>query len=355
MTPLTPMTIGIAMSGGVDSTVAASLLRDQGFAVQGFFMLLPLANLGEQQRRVEAVAARLSIPLTLVDLCQPFTDQVIAAFINDYRGGQTPNPCIQCNQGIKFGLFAQAMRAAGMDRIATGHYARVERVGAVPCLARGVDRVKDQSYFLARLSPSQLEAAIFPLSDWTKAQVYQRAQALGFQFRGEESQDVCFLPQGLAAFLSDNGVAARIGPIQALDGTTLGEHRGVWNYTIGQRRGLGLPDATPWYVVGLDGPGNRVIVGKDSDLWQSACTVEDLRWIPAPPPWPWQGRVQLRSRHSPALAELCPAGPDRWQLRFASPQRAITPGQYAVFYQQDRLVGSARISLPGSITGAPCP
>jgi len=352
---MTSLKIGIAMSGGVDSTVAASLLRDQGFTVQGFFMLLPLANLGEQQRRAEEVARQLSISLTLVDLRQPFTDQVVVAFINDYRAGQTPNPCIRCNQGIKFGLFAQAMRAAGMDRIATGHYARVERVGGVPCLARGVDRVKDQSYFLACLSPAQLETAIFPLSDWTKDQVYQRARSLGFQFRGEESQDVCFLPQGLASFLSLNGVAARIGPIQTCDGITLGEHQGVWNYTIGQRRGLGLPDATPWYVIGLDGPGNRVIVGKDSDLWQSVCTVENLRWTPAPPPWPWQGRVQLRSRHSPALAELCPAGPDRWQLRFASPQRAITPGQYAVFYQEDRLVGSARISLPGSITGAPCP
>lgn len=352
---MTPQTIGIAMSGGVDSTVAASLLRDQGFAVQGFFMLLPLANLVEQQRRVEEVAARLSIPLTLVDLRQPFTDQVIAAFINDYRAGQTPNPCIQCNQGIKFGLFAQAMRAAGMDRIATGHYARVERVGGIPFLARGVDRVKDQSYFLARLSPAQLDAAVFPLGDWTKAQVYQRAQSLGFQFRGEESQDVCFLPQGLVPFLSQNGVATRIGPIQTLDQTRLGEHRGVWNYTIGQRRGLGLPDATPWYVVSLDGPGNRVIVGKDRDLFQSACRVEDLRWTPEPRSWPWQGSVQLRSRHSPAPAELSPAGPDRWLLSFSSPQRAITPGQYAVFYQEDRVVGSARISLPGSIPGAPAP
>jgi len=352
---MSPLTIGIAMSGGVDSTVAASLLKDQGFTVRGFFMLLPLANLIEQQRRVEEVARRLSIPLTLVDLRQPFTDQIIAAFINDYRGGQTPNPCIQCNQGIKFGHFAQAMRAAGMDRVATGHYARVERVGGAPVLARGVDRVKDQSYFLARLCPAQLEAVIFPLGDWTKAQVYQRAQSLGFQFRGEESQDVCFLSQGLAPFLSQNGVEERIGPIHALDNTPLGEHRGVWNYTIGQRRGLGLPDATPWYVVGIDGPGNRVIVGKHSDLFQSVCMVQDLHWTPAPPPWPWQGLVQLRSRQSPALAELSPAGPDRWQLRFASCQRAITPGQYAVFYQEDRVVGSARISLPASITGALAP
>ncbi|MBV5319191.1 MAG: tRNA 2-thiouridine(34) synthase MnmA [Desulfobulbaceae bacterium] len=344
--------VGIAMSGGVDSTIAASLLRDQGFAVHGFFMILPLPNLARQLLRVQEVAANLSIPLELIDLRQQFSEQIIGTFINGYLAGQTPNPCVQCNQSIKFGAFAQAMLNAGMNKVATGHYARVQRSGDDCYIARGVDRVKDQSYFLAQLSSAKLQSVLFPLGDWTKAQVYPHAQALGFQFQGEESQDVCFLSQGLSAFLAQHGVQESIGPIVALDGTLLGEHQGIWNYTIGQRRGLGLPDATPWYVVGLDGPGNRVVVGKNSDLQQSACTVHSLRWTPTLPPFPWRGQVQLRSRHTPALGELRPFGPTCWQIIFDIPQRAITPGQYAVFYDDDRVVGSALIAAPGSITGA---
>jgi len=347
--------VGIAMSGGVDSTVAASLLRDQGCAVHGFFMILPLPNLSVQLHRVQEVAANLSIPLTLIDLQEQFSQQVIGTFINGYLAGQTPNPCVQCNQSIKFGAFARAMLSAGMEKVATGHYARVRRIGADCYIERGADPVKDQSYFLAQLSSAQLQSVIFPLGDWTKAQVYQRAQTLGFQFRGEESQDVCFLSQGLPAFLAQNGVREKNGPVVTLDGTRLGEHRGIWNYTIGQRRGLGLPDATPWYVVGLDGPGNRVVVGKNNDLQQSVCSVHSLRWTPALPGFPWRGLVQLRSRHAPAPAELSPSGDDCWQLTFHTPQRAITPGQYAVFYQDNRVVGSAVIAVPGSITGAAAP
>lgn len=347
--------VGIAMSGGVDSTVAASLLRDQGYSVHGFFMVLPLPNLSVQLHRVQEVAANLSIPLTLIDLQQQFSKQVIGAFINGYLAGQTPNPCVLCNQSIKFGAFARTMLSAGMEKVATGHYARVRRIGADCYIERGADPVKDQSYFLAQLSSAQLQSVVFPLGEWTKAQVYQRAQTLGFQFRGEESQDICFLSQGLPAFLAQNGVREKIGPVVTLDGTRLGAHRGIWNYTIGQRRGLGLPDATPWYVAGLDGPGNRVVVGKNNDLQQSACSVHSLRWTPALPRFPWRGLVQLRSRHAPAPAELSPSGVDSWQLTFNTPQRAITPGQYAVFYQDDRVVGSAVIAVPGSITGAAAP
>ena len=335
--------VGVAMSGGVDSTMAASLLQEQGHEVHGFFMLLPLPNLEAQQRRVQEVADRLSIPLTWIDLRRQFAAQVIDYFTKNYHAGLTPNPCIHCNRTIKFALLAHAMLANGMDQVATGHYARIETSDGRFFVARGADRLKDQSYFLARLSSEQLQRVLFPLGSWTKEQVYARATGLGFHFGGEESQDVCFLPQGLPGFLAEQGIGDQTGPVISVDGRQIGEHRGVWHYTIGQRRGLGLPDATPWYVVGLDGSRNRVIVGKQQDLLHSRCTLHALVWMQLPPVQSWRGLVQLRSRHAPALADLRQTGPDAWELVFASPQRAITPGQFAVFYEHDRVLGSAVI------------
>ncbi len=344
---MAPVKVGVAMSGGVDSTMAASLLLEQGFSVQGFFMQLPLARQAALEARVRQVAARLDVPLHLVDLRQPFKSEVIDAFIATYRDGRTPNPCVLCNHRIKFGRLLRAMRDAGMDRMATGHYARIVEEDGHRWIGRGGDDRKDQSYFLARLHADQLESLLFPLGDWSKEEVYRRATALRFEFGGEESQDVCFLEQDLPAFLAEHGLGEQIGPVVTGDGRIIGEHRGVWRYTIGQRRGLGLPDATPWYVVGLDGPGNRVVVGKQEVLWQDRCQLLDLRWTNGAPPLPWHGLVQLRSRHQPALAELSQLGSDTWQLVFDQPQRAITPGQFAVFYQGERVLGSAIIA-PGA-------
>ena len=341
---MTALKVGVAMSGGVDSTMAASLLQEQGHAVHGFFMILPLADLEAQQLRVQEAAERLSLPLTLIDLRQPFTEQVIGYFTQSYHTGLTPNPCIRCNHAVKFGLLAEAMLAAGMERVATGHYARICADGAQQWVGRGADPGKDQSYFLARLSAAQLRPLLFPLGDWTKAQVRERAAALGFQFGGEESQDVCFLDHGLPAFLAGQGLGDAVGPVLTRDGRQIGEHQGVWHYTIGQRRGLGLPDATPWYVVELDGAGNRLIVGKNQDLLRVDCTLQSLAWTQTPPTLPWRGLVQLRSRHTPATAELTRTGPEQWRLVFDAPQRAVTPGQFAVFYADDRVLGSAVIA-----------
>lgn len=335
------------MSGGVDSTMAASLLLEQGFSVQGFFMQLPLPRQAALEARVRQVAARLDVPLHLVDLRQPFNAEVIAPFIATYRDGRTPNPCVLCNHRIKFGRLLQAMRDAGMERMATGHYARIIEKDGFRWIGRGGDGRKDQSYFLSRLHADQLEPLLFPLGDWTKEAVYRRATAQGFAFGGEESQDVCFLEQELPTFLAEHGLGEQAGAVVTSDGRIIGEHRGVWRYTIGQRRGLGLPDATPWYVVSLDGPGNRVVVGKQEVLWQDCCLLHDLRWTNGAPMLPWRGLVQLRSRHQPALAELCQQGGDTWQLIFDQPQRAITPGQFAVFYEGQRVLGSAIIA-PGA-------
>ena len=339
--------IGMAMSGGVDSTVSATLLRGQGYRVEGFFMLLPVEGLEGQVQRVRHLAARLQVPLHLVDLREEFR-RVLRYFVDSYRQGLTPNPCIRCNPEIKFGALFAAMQERGICRMATGHYARVLReTGKMAALHRGLDASKDQSYFLCRLPAAILERIVLPLGSWRKEQVYEQAARLGLTgFDGQESQDVCFLDRDLPSFLRQQGLRESEGEIVSRDGRVLGRHRGIWRYTVGQRRGLGLPDATPWYVLGLDGARNRVIVGKNSDLFSATVLVRDLRWL-APPALPWQGLVQLRSRHRAAPARLVRAGDGRWLIRFNDPQRAITPGQFAVLYQGDRLVASAVIIGPG--------
>jgi tRNA-specific 2-thiouridylase len=335
-----PRKIGIALSGGVDSTTAAALLLEQGFSVQSFFMLL-LPESWQQAAKAQAVADRLGIPFHLVDLRKQFRQQVIAAFAAGYQQGLTPNPCILCNRLIKFGLLFEAMEAEGMEAMATGHYARTEGGG----LRRGLDPGKDQSYFLCRLNAAQLRRLVLPLGAWRKSEVFARAKAMGFsQFKTDgESQDVCFLAgQDLASFLSEEGLEARSGEVVTAEGKVLGSHQGCWKYTVGQRRGLGLPDATPWYVTGLDAANNRVIVGKNEELFQRELLLAEVQWQ-TPPPALWQGRVQLRSRHQAAEARIAPAENGRWKVYFEEAQRAVTPGQFAVFYESDRVVGSGII------------
>lgn len=332
--------VGIALSGGVDSTAAAALLLEQGFAVQGFFMLL-LPDSEKQVGKVQHIADRLGIPLHLIDLREQFQQQIISSFTAAYRQGLTPNPCIVCNRLIKFGLLSEAMAAQGMDAMATGHYARVEdgRLG------RGCDPAKDQSYFLCRLTAAQLARLILPLGVWRKQDVFAQARAMSFNHFEEsgESQDVCFLAgQNLASFLAGQGLEASSGEIMTGDGRLLGRHQGSWKYTVGQRRGLGLPDATPWYVTGLDAASNRVIVGKNEALFRRELLLTDVQWQMEPPE-KWQGRVQLRSRHQAAEARVMPAESGGWRVCFTEPQRAVTPGQFAVLYQDDWVVGSGVI------------
>ncbi|WP_084457077.1 tRNA 2-thiouridine(34) synthase MnmA [Desulfogranum mediterraneum] len=347
----TQTTIGMAMSGGVDSTVAALLLKEQGYRVHGFFMLLPVPELSQQQERVAAVARLLDIPLTLIDLRKAFTATVIHSFIKAYRRGLTPNPCICCNQEIKLGLFMEQLLARGMSKVATGHYARLHKSGNQNLLRRSPDPRKDQSYFLCRLAERQRARLLLPLAGWNKQDTYTRARALGMDFpESQESQDVCFLPRDLPSFLLSQGLSPLAGEIVAPDGSCLGPHQGIWNYTIGQRRGLGIPDATPWYVIGLDARRNRVLVGKEEQLFSSSLRVHGLQWHRRPALFPWQGTVQLRSRHRSARGKLLPLGRGRAQVWFDQPQRAITPGQYAAFYEGDKLVGSGIIEGPQPIT-----
>ncbi|MGV1100430.1 tRNA 2-thiouridine(34) synthase MnmA [Thiovibrio sp. JS02] len=344
--------IAVAMSGGVDSSLTAALLMEQGAEVQGVFMALSQPDLVAQIARVRAVADFLGIPLAVLDLAETFRREVLAYFADSYFAGKTPNPCVVCNRTVKFGrLLAHARLGLGADLLATGHYARIcGRPATGFHLKKGVDAKKDQSYFLACLSQEQLGQLIFPLGGHEKTEVYNLAAQHGFVFQpGEESQDVCFLkdiPVGdfLAGFLSS---PSRPGEIVSVAGRVLGRHRGIQYYTVGQRRGLGIPDQTPYYVIALDHARNRVIVGKDADLWADRLFLREVSWLAgSPPQLPKTYAVKIRYRHQGALAEVSRRIGGGVQVLFTEPQRAITPGQFAVFYQGDEVVGAGEIVAP---------
>lgn len=334
------------MSGGVDSTATALLLKQQ-HRVTGFFMELAQPSLTADRQRVQKIAKRLDIPLHFVDLKDAFTAEVLRPFADSYKHGQTPNPCIICNQTIKFGRFLDHILDQGMDAMATGHYAGIRQQNDQFQLCRGRDEYKDQSYFLARLNQNQLSRIRFPLSEMTKEDAYQLVEQAGFtDFRGRESQDICFLDHGSAGdYLNrELGLAEQLGEIVDSRGHILGKHRGIFHYTIGQRRGLGLPDQTPWYVTRLDAEQNRVVVGKQDELLQSRITVGELLWDGMPPASADQKyEVKLRHCRQGGQATIMLNRPDRAIINFIEPQRAVTPGQFAVIYDGERVAGSGVI------------
>ncbi len=363
-------TIAVAMSGGVDSSTVAALLCARGDSVVGLTMQLwnqrrlpglagdgPIAHRCcslDDVRDARRVAEHLNFPFYVVNFERQFEDAVVRPFVADYLAGRTPIPCAHCNTFLKFDDLIRLALQVGAERLATGHYARVRRnpdSGRYE-LFRALDPAKDQTYFLFGLTQDQLARTEFPLGEMSKSQVRQAArQACLPVAEKPESQEICFVPTGdyarfIEAYLSEQGSATAPAPgeITTPDGKPLGRHDGLHHYTVGQRRGLGLAAGRPLYVIELDTERNRLVVGEDADLQRTVCEVRDVNWIPwEVPPASVEAEVKIRHRHDSARACILPTGPGRARVEFAAPQRAITPGQAAVFYQKDQVLGGGWI------------
>lgn len=350
------------MSGGVDSLRTAILLKEQGNDVFGVHMrFVPPSRSGrwcadtmirQKEGALHGLASRFGLPLTVVDLREAFESHVIEPFLGSYQRGLTPNPCVFCNPAVKFGLLMKEARALGAERFATGHYARIAPPGPGSDrfrLLRAFDSSKDQSYFLYGLDQDQLATTVFPLGSTTKREVFAWAEALEIApLFPEESQEICFVPAGeYHEFLAERLGADRPspeGPILDLQGRELGRHKGIFAYTVGQRRGLGIPSDAPLYVVGLEPAANVVRVGRAGDLDRAELRVGHINWVSiACPIEPVRCRVRIRNQHKPAEAVVTPDGDRSASVRFEVPQRAVTPGQSAVFYDGDVVLGGGII------------
>ncbi len=336
----------VAMSGGVDSSVTAALLKQQGLQVAGVFMLMGQKDAAEQVARVQKIARFLDIPFSTFNVEAEFNLQVLQYFSNSYLQGKTPNPCVVCNQKIKFGKLLDYAIAQGMDYLATGHYAKTHTgTDGITRLLCGTDPKKDQAYFLCRLNQSQLARILFPLSQTTKEKVYELADSMGLAGQhSSESQDICFMNnRSLQEYFADSQLQTKQGEFITTSGEHKGHHSGISHYTIGQRRGLGIPDSTPYYVTGLDATKNQVIIGKDCDLWHKTLQIKSVNWLSGQAPeLPAKFTVKIRYRHNGSPAMVIPAGRNL-TIDFDEKQRAITPGQFAVIYRDNEIIGSGEI------------
>lgn len=352
-------TVAVALSGGLDSAISAALLKKENYQVIGLHFLTgyespsgdltPPAPLSGSYVWAQRAAEQIGIPLEVIDCSVPFEREIVRYFIAAYRSGQTPNPCVVCNQRIKFGVILEKAKALGASALATGHYARIrkETKGQL-CLLKGVDQAKDQSYFLSRLTEEQLSQAMFPLGTHTKKKVREMAKAWRLtSFVRGESQELCFVrTPSYRDFLANLGeFVSKPGAIVNARGDILGRHQGLHAYTIGQRRGIGIPGPEPYYVLFLDNRQNRLVIGPKSELADTECTVIHINWIGIEPPdKPLAVKTRIRYRHKEADSILTPLGRDRANVSFSEPQYAITPGQAAVFYQGERVLGGGWIA-----------
>lgn len=336
----------IAMSGGVDSSVAALLTMQRGDVCMGATMLLCGADGTPDARRV---CQTLGIPFYAFDNREAFRREVMDGFVDAYEQGDTPNPCFRCNQRIKFGILLEQALAIGCDKLATGHYARIRRDPETGryLLYRAADPGKDQSYFLAGLSQHQLSHALFPLGELTKEQVRRIAEENGFvNARKKDSQDICFIPNGdYVSFMKQHtGKTYPPGDYLDLKGNKVGEHAGAVCYTIGQRRGLGIAMGEPVYVCDKDMEANTVTLGPNDALFHDCLTADHWNWIAFPAPdAPFRCHAKVRYRHEPQPATVSPLPDGTAKVVFDQPQRAITPGQAVVLYDGDLVLGSGII------------
>ncbi|MDD2236299.1 MAG: tRNA 2-thiouridine(34) synthase MnmA [Kiritimatiellae bacterium] len=342
--------IAVGMSGGVDSTVAALLLRDKGFEVLG--MTLRLRD--ESTRRVgladaeraAVMAHQLGIPHEVVDARAAFEERIVKPFADEYACGRTPSPCVRCNPLIKFGLLLEEAQQRGCDAVATGHYVQAEIAEGTWHLRRGVDPRKDQSYFLHRLIQNQLSCAVFPLGGLHKDEVRRYAVGKGLEsVPSGESQDLCFVESGHYAAFVERVHPEIAGPGHIVDesGRVLGAHPGFYHYTVGQRKGLGLAAEEPYYVKKVRPETNEVVVGFHRDVEAAVCRLIETSWIRGAPE---TGRfqVQIRYRHRPVWAHVEADADGRTLVEFEEPQFAIAPGQAGVVYDGDEVLGGGWIA-----------
>ncbi|MGF1481733.1 MAG: tRNA 2-thiouridine(34) synthase MnmA [Cyanophyceae cyanobacterium] len=342
----------VGLSGGVDSSVAAATLHHQGYDVVGLTLWL-MKGKGQccSEGLVDAarICEQLDIPHHVVDSRDVFQANIVDYLVSGYEAGVTPLPCSQCNRTVKFGPMLQyAREELGRDQIATGHYARIHYDAASDRyqLWRAVDRKKDQSYFLYDLPQELLAGTIFPLGEQTKEETRRIAAEFGLKTATKpESQDLCLIEAhgSMQSFL-DQYISQKAGEIVDLDGNVLGHHQGIHHYTIGQRKGLGIAHSEPLYVVKLDPVMNRVVVGNRTSGGRTECTASRTNWVSIPQPTaPIRAEVQVRYRARPVLANVVPLAGDRIKLVFDEPQFGVTPGQAAVFYSGELLLGGGII------------
>jgi len=340
----------VAMSGGVDSSVAAMLLKNEGCDVSGVTMCFGIAGEDDRVRccgptavdDAKSICNRLKIPHYAFDYAGELEEKVIAKFVSEYKKGRTPNPCVDCNRYLKFGSLLEKAKVLGFDFLATGHYAAIERNEAGYCLKRPKDRKKDQTYFLYAIPYEGLGDILFPLASLTKDEVREIAKKAFLPVaEKQESQDICFVTQkNYQEFLLERVGGLKPGPIVDMQGNILGTHRGIIFHTIGQRGGLGISHKTPLYVVSIDPDENRIVVGEKKDLKAKGLFAGDVNMLAES--WPQQVYAKIRYRKKEAPCDVTVEN-DRLRVLFVEEQEAITPGQSVVFYENDRVLGGGVI------------
>ncbi len=357
----------IAISGGVDSLVAAYLLKEKGHDVFGIHFITGYESMpgtsavtspdshensiseitGHAIGKISKIARELDIKIEVLDCSKDFKTKVVDYFSQTYLAGKTPNPCLVCNPSIKFGTVLGYARKMGASLLATGHYAAniIDNKGMYH-LIKGVDTEKDQSYFLAFLNQEQLSRAIFPLSELTKKEVIKLAEKKGLNpLINKESQDICFVKdKNYVEFLKrETAFKSRSGVIVNRNGEILGSHRGIYNFTIGQRRGINCPAAEPYYILGIDAGKNTVVAGSKKELLTSKCHLININWVAEKYLSPVKVHTRIRYRSQEFSSTLFPGADNTGTIRFDTPQSAVTPGQGAVFYLENEILGGGFI------------